>query len=123
MTCRIASRKDENFAEIRQQLANKFDEFYVGLVDTKTAVFYDGIEDILLKLPSAHNDEKERVKIAALTNACVDYAHVVLKTKNYPIKQRKRRERRRDILNIHFNSWCRYCQKTKALSRWLISMM
>lgn len=85
----LLPEKDENFAEIGQQLADEFDELYVGLVDTKTAGFYEGIEDLLLKLPSAHDDEKERVKIAALTNACVDYAHAVLKT-NCPILSKGR---------------------------------
>jgi len=44
----------------------------VALVDTTTAAFYPGIAEILQRLPS-------NVQLGALTNACVAYAHAVLK--------------------------------------------
>jgi len=68
---------DSGFDEMGKILAAEFDELYVGLVDKSTAGFYPGIDELILDLPS---DGKERIKIAALTNACVAYAHAVLKT-------------------------------------------
>ena len=61
-------------------LANEFDTLYVGLVSTDTAGFYDGISDLILGLPS----HEGHVKVAALTNACVAYAHAVLRV-NCPV--------------------------------------
>lgn len=79
--------KDEDFSKVGQELADEFDDLYVGLVSTETAGFYDGIKDLLLTLQSSHNDKNEGRKIAALTNACVAYAHAVLKI-NCPVLTR-----------------------------------
>lgn len=75
--------EDDGYDEIGQSLAKDFDELYVGLVDKTTASFYDGIDDLILGLPSKDENESDThqgVKVAALTNACVAYAHAVLKT-------------------------------------------
>mmetsp|Transcript_15555 Transcript_15555/g.23390 ORF Transcript_15555/g.23390 Transcript_15555/m.23390 type:complete len:363 (-) Transcript_15555:547-1635(-) len=95
----------ETFQSVGNRLAAEFDDLYVGLVSLETAGFYDGIQDLLFALPqepkeeSTSNEdeqiigatkeeekekEKKYVKVAALTNACVAYAHAVLKT-NCPI--------------------------------------
>jgi HAD superfamily hydrolase (TIGR01509 family) len=66
---------ENGFDEIGKVLAAEFDELYVGLVDKSTAGFYPGIDELILDLPV-----KRGVKVAALTNACVAYAHAVLKT-------------------------------------------
>jgi phosphoglycolate phosphatase-like HAD superfamily hydrolase len=73
---------DKGFDEIGKALAAEFDDLYVGLVDKSTAGFYPGIDELILDLPisEVNDDEKRGVKIAALTNACVAYAHAVLKT-------------------------------------------
>ncbi|KAL7534464.1 hypothetical protein ACHAXR_008748 [Thalassiosira sp. AJA248-18] len=64
-----------SFESVGEDLGNKFDDYYVQLVDLKTAGFYDGIGDLLVKL----NCGDEGVQLGALTNACVEYAHAVLK--------------------------------------------
>ena len=75
----------DEFQTLGNKLALEFDELYVGLVSTKTACFYDGIEDLIMSLPQSHSDsDKKKVILGALTNACVAYAHAVLKT-NCPI--------------------------------------
>lgn len=75
----------EEFEHVGNKLAEEFDELYVGLVSTETAGFYDGIQDLIMSLPQNHDSSgKKNVKVAALTNACVAYAHSVLKT-NCPI--------------------------------------
>ena len=61
---------NDRFEAEGARLAKEFDELYIGLVDTKTAGFFDGIQEILDAIPS-------NVKLAALTNACVAYAHSV----------------------------------------------
>jgi phosphoglycolate phosphatase-like HAD superfamily hydrolase len=66
-----------SFESVGEDLGGKFDDYYVQLVDTKTAGFYDGIGDLLVKLNS---DDGSGVQLGALTNACVEYAHAVLKT-------------------------------------------
>ncbi len=71
--------RDTNFSKVGQELADEFDDLYVGLVSTETAGFYDGIEGLILAL-SSHQSKNGEKKIAALTNACVAYAHAVLKT-------------------------------------------
>lgn len=68
--------KDEEFWTVGGRLADEFDKLYVGLVSTETAGFYEGVEDLILKIPNTN----EGVRVAALTNACVAYAHAVLKT-------------------------------------------
>ncbi|KAL3765829.1 hypothetical protein ACHAW5_004146 [Stephanodiscus triporus] len=73
-----------SFDSVGEDLGRKFDEYYVALVDMKTAGFYGGIGDLLVRL---HRGEMSRsaaggggrVKLGALTNACVEYAHAVLK--------------------------------------------
>ena len=63
---------EETFQEVGNALAKEFDEMYVDLVSTQTAGFYPGMHDLL-------NDISPRVKIGALTNACLAYADAVLK--------------------------------------------
>jgi len=80
-----------SFESVGEDLGRQFDDYYVQLVDKKTAGFYDGIGDLLVKL---HCGEISRtdgndgdsgsgsiggVQLGALTNACVEYAHAVLK--------------------------------------------
>lgn len=62
------------FESTGQKLANEFDELYVGLVSTETAGYFDGIRDLLQKIMSSPS-----TKVGCLTNACVAYAHAVLK--------------------------------------------
>jgi len=82
----LLPEKDGNvFMEVGEALAKEFDDLYVGLVSIETAGFYDGISDLILGLPhDSDTSHKRRVKVAALTNACVAYAHAVLKT-NCPL--------------------------------------
>lgn len=76
------------FESVGKDLGKKFDDYYVALVDKKTAGFYHGIDDLLIKLhcgrfskANGRDDESEMtgVQLGALTNACVEYAHAVLK--------------------------------------------
>ena len=66
-----------SFEEVGDDLGSKFDDYYVKLVDKQTAGFYDGIGELLVKLNSGNEDDG--VQLGALTNACVEYAHAVLK--------------------------------------------
>jgi len=66
-----------SFEEVGEDLGSKFDDYYVKLVDKQTAGFYDGIGELLVKLNSGNEDDG--VQLGALTNACVEYAHAVLK--------------------------------------------
>ena len=72
------------FESVGEELGRQFDDYYVQLVDKKTAGFYDGIGDLLVKLhcgelaPSSSESSGD-VQLGALTNACVEYAHAVLK--------------------------------------------
>lgn len=66
---------DEQFSIVGERLAKEFDDLYVGLVTTETAGFYKGIDELLYDIAKIDAD----VRIAALTNACVAYAHAVLK--------------------------------------------
>lgn len=77
-----------SFEEVGEALGKQFDDYYVQLVDEKTAGFYDGIGDLLIRLHSGSlvgsngsGDENNpsSIKLGALTNACVEYAHAVLK--------------------------------------------
>ena len=61
---------DADYQEVGNRLGAEFDNLYVDLVDTQTAGFYKGIEQMLLDVPST-------VSFGALTNACVDYAYAV----------------------------------------------
>jgi len=94
---------DDYFVTKGDFLAHEFDELYVGLVSLETAGFYDGIRELILDLPSCRGgggngtrlngtnsdgDTGGGVKIAALTNACVAYAHAVLKV-NCPVCAKK----------------------------------
>jgi len=62
----------EKFKVVGEKLAEQFDAYYVGLVSKETAGYYDGIHDFLRAIP-------DHVQMGALTNACVAYAHAVLK--------------------------------------------
>lgn len=68
---------DQDFWTVGKRLADDFDCLYVGMVSIETAGFYDGIDDLILHLSKVTS---RKVRIAALTNACVAYAHSVLKT-------------------------------------------
>jgi phosphoglycolate phosphatase-like HAD superfamily hydrolase len=63
---------DADFEKLGNKWAQEFDDHYVGLVSLETAGFYKGMSSFL-------NDVPETVKFGALTNACVGYAHAVLK--------------------------------------------
>ena len=79
-----------SFVAVGGDLGGKFDEYYVRLVDRTTAGFYSGIGDLLVRL---HRGGESRpgsggggsggatagVKLGALTYACVEYAHAVLR--------------------------------------------
>ena len=69
----LIPRRDDNFEEVGNRLGNEFDNLYVDLVSTETAGFYPGIMTIIEELPSD-------IKLGALTNACVAYAHAVLES-------------------------------------------
>jgi phosphoglycolate phosphatase-like HAD superfamily hydrolase len=69
---------DSDFDQVGQRLGDEFDDLYVGLVNTETAGFYPGISSMLGAIP-------RDVAVGALTNACVGYAHAVLKT-NCPVE-------------------------------------
>lgn len=62
------------FEKVGDMLAAEFDELYLGLVSIETAGMYPGINEVLQKLSSCPS-----VKVGCLTNACVAYAHAVLK--------------------------------------------
>ncbi|KAL9190805.1 hypothetical protein ACHAXT_000511 [Thalassiosira profunda] len=76
-----------SFDAVGEDLGRQFDDYYVQLVDRETAGFYDGIGDLLLKLncgvlsgvDSDASSDADGVQLGALTNACVEYAHAVLK--------------------------------------------
>lgn len=79
---------DPTFMSVGNELGRKFDEHYVRLVDKTTAGFYNGIGDLLVKLHRGELSSRSNgrvdgtstgVKLGALTNACVEYAHAVLK--------------------------------------------
>ena len=87
----------ESFESVGEDLGSKFDDYYVQLVDKKTAGFYEGIGSMLIKLHSGElasvssDDDNSSsgggsngVQLGALTNACVEYAHAVLKA-NCPV--------------------------------------
>eukprot|EP00614_Pseudopedinella_elastica_P001407 CAMPEP_0172587958 /NCGR_PEP_ID=MMETSP1068-20121228/6929_1 /TAXON_ID=35684 /ORGANISM="Pseudopedinella elastica, Strain CCMP716" /LENGTH=259 /DNA_ID=CAMNT_0013383139 /DNA_START=92 /DNA_END=871 /DNA_ORIENTATION=- len=63
----------QEFLRVGTELGRKFDDLYIGLVDTKTAGFYPGIKPLLEELHG------RGLKIGALTNAAVAYAEAVLK--------------------------------------------
>ena len=90
----------EKFQSVGDQLAKEFDDLYVGLVSTKTAGFYHGIEDLIISLPRSTDDGTKGVKIAALTNACVAYAHAVLKT-NSPVLSKDSQTVQKDTNDIY----------------------
>jgi phosphoglycolate phosphatase-like HAD superfamily hydrolase len=68
---------DEDFDVVGERLGAEFDNMYVDLVGMDTAGFYPGISNLL-------NSLSQDVRLGALTNACVAYAHAVLKT-NCPV--------------------------------------
>jgi phosphoglycolate phosphatase-like HAD superfamily hydrolase len=76
------------FESVGNDLGKQFDDYYVQLVDKKTAGFYEGIGDLLINLhcgplsraeESNFESDMSGVQLGALTNACVEYAHAVLK--------------------------------------------
>lgn len=80
----LVASKDE-FIETGTRLGREFDELYIGLVNTETARFYDGISDMLLRLSTGVPPEEATtasnarpVNLGALTNAAVEYAEAVL---------------------------------------------
>lgn len=60
---------------IGELLGKEFDELYVQLVSTETALFYPGISELLDKICKDHNN----LKLGALSNACGAYVRAVLK--------------------------------------------
>ncbi|KAL7548575.1 hypothetical protein ACHAWF_018869 [Thalassiosira exigua] len=84
---------DPSFDSVGEELGRKFDDYYVALVTKETAGFYDGIGDLLVRLNCGELSGSEGidasdggsestgdgVQLGALTNACVAYAHAVLK--------------------------------------------
>jgi phosphoglycolate phosphatase-like HAD superfamily hydrolase len=64
---------DSKHEEVGRELGAEFDGLYVDLVNTETAGFYEGIHDLLNGFP-------DTIVYGALTNACVAYAHAVLKS-------------------------------------------
>ena len=73
----------EEFQSVGAKLADEFDNLYVGLVSTETAGFFPGISGILERISeqkaTTDGDDDKEIKLGALTNACVAYAHAVLK--------------------------------------------
>ncbi|VEU41205.1 unnamed protein product [Pseudo-nitzschia multistriata] len=63
------------FEQTGDKLAAEFDNLYVGLVTVETAGLFPGIPELLEKIRSCSSS----VKVGCLTNACVAYAHAVLK--------------------------------------------
>jgi phosphoglycolate phosphatase-like HAD superfamily hydrolase len=68
---------DDEYDRVGKQLAQEFDELYIGLVSKDTASFFPGIEQLLHSIP-------ETTAIGALTNAAEQYAHAVLRI-NCPV--------------------------------------
>ncbi|KAL3807559.1 hypothetical protein ACHAXA_001143 [Cyclostephanos tholiformis] len=77
-----------SFAAVGEALGREFDDYYVRLVDRDTAGFYGGIADLLVGLNRGADDAEvgadgsgsaTGLKLGALTNACVEYAHAVLR--------------------------------------------
>lgn len=69
---------DDDFEAVGNRLGEEFDNMYVDLVNLQTAGFYPGIASLLATIP-------KEVRLGALTNACVNYAHAVLKA-NCPVE-------------------------------------
>lgn len=79
----------ESFELVGDDLGRRFDDYYVQLVNKDTAGFYEGIGRMLIKLhcgdlvPTGENNDESSMRsglqLGALTNACVEYAHAVLK--------------------------------------------
>jgi len=68
---------DTDYESVGEKLGAEFDNLYVGLVSTKTAGFYPGIDELLQDIP-------ETVALGALTNACVGYARAVFEVNSVP---------------------------------------
>ena len=81
-----------NFQERGQQLGQQFDDLYVDLVTTETAGYYAGITELLTLLQTTQrrdsnsSSSSSTVKLGALTNACVAYAHAVLQINDATIQ-------------------------------------
>uniref|UniRef100_A0A7S2YJ12 Phosphoglycolate phosphatase n=1 Tax=Entomoneis paludosa TaxID=265537 RepID=A0A7S2YJ12_9STRA len=63
---------DEEYSSTGERLGQEFDEFYIGLVSTETAGFYNGIAELLSHV-------QPEVALGALTNAAVGYAQAVFR--------------------------------------------
>eukprot|EP00751_Fragilariopsis_kerguelensis_P036077 CAMPEP_0170960428 /NCGR_PEP_ID=MMETSP0735-20130129/37221_1 /TAXON_ID=186038 /ORGANISM="Fragilariopsis kerguelensis, Strain L26-C5" /LENGTH=289 /DNA_ID=CAMNT_0011375393 /DNA_START=147 /DNA_END=1013 /DNA_ORIENTATION=- len=68
---------DMLFEQMGNKLGAEFDELYVGLVSTQTAGLYPGIKEVLERISSVQ--QQPSIKMGCFTNACVAYAHAVLK--------------------------------------------
>ena len=83
---------DSNFYRTGQQLGQQFDDLYVDLVTTETAGYYAGITELLTLLQTTQrrdsnsSSSSSTVKLGALTNACVAYAHAVLQINDATIQ-------------------------------------
>jgi phosphoglycolate phosphatase-like HAD superfamily hydrolase len=81
--------KDPEFDQVGMELAKDFDELYVGLVTNETAGFFPGINNLLHQIvqptssSSSSSSAPTTIKLGALTNACVTYAHAVLQVNSY----------------------------------------
>mmetsp|Transcript_17289 Transcript_17289/g.37868 ORF Transcript_17289/g.37868 Transcript_17289/m.37868 type:complete len:276 (+) Transcript_17289:228-1055(+) len=73
-----ALAKNLVFEQTGEKLGAEFDNLYVDLVTTETAGLFPGIQRILEKIISCPSS----VRVGCLTNACVAYAHAVLKANN-----------------------------------------
>lgn len=62
---------DPELEKVGTKLGKEVDDLYVGLVDTKVAGFYDGIEQLSNNIPPD-------LSLGALTNACAKHADAVL---------------------------------------------
>jgi HAD superfamily hydrolase (TIGR01549 family) len=74
---------DTDYESVGETLGAQFDNLYVGLVSTKTAGFYPGIEEMLQDIPDS-------VALGALTNACVGYAHAVFRVNSVQDDKKRR---------------------------------
>jgi phosphoglycolate phosphatase-like HAD superfamily hydrolase len=68
--------EDAEFAREGARLGQLFDDLYIAQVSPTTACLFNGIKPLLWHL----SQQCDRVRIGALTNAAVAYAHAVLQT-------------------------------------------
>jgi phosphoglycolate phosphatase-like HAD superfamily hydrolase len=77
---------DPDYTLLGQQLGKEFDDLYIGMVSMTTACFFPGVLDILKRIASSassttisNNNSNNSMKLGALTNASVEYAHAVFR--------------------------------------------